>query len=61
MTTQHAQLKRVAVFCGANTGKRPEYILGAEALGAELIKRKVGLVYGGEFSVLDMPITEQRC
>lgn len=53
MATQHAQLNRVAVFCGANAGKRPEYILGAEALGAELIKRKIGLVYGGELSLLD--------
>ena len=42
-------LKRVAVFCGANTGSRPEYLQSARDVGAELVKRNIGLVYGGMF------------
>lgn len=47
MTEQHTTLKRIAVFCGANAGKQPEYLQSAKNLGAELVKRKIGLVYGG--------------
>ena len=42
------ELKRVAVFCGANAGIRPEYLQSAKDVGDELVKRKIGLVYGGE-------------
>lgn len=37
----------IAVFCGANPGRRPEYEAVAIALGAELGRRGLGLVYGG--------------
>lgn len=47
MTEKRATLKRVAVFCGANKGNQPEYLQSAKDLGAELVKRKIGLVYGG--------------
>ncbi len=40
-------LRRVCVFTGSRPGARPEYIAGAQALGAELAVRKIGLVYGG--------------
>jgi uncharacterized protein (TIGR00730 family) len=40
-------MKRICVFCGSSAGSQPEYRAGAEQLGAELIRRKVGLVYGG--------------
>ncbi|KAL3149700.1 hypothetical protein ABBQ38_013530 [Trebouxia sp. C0009 RCD-2024] len=40
-------LKRIAVFCGANSGTRPEYLQSAKDVGAELVKRNIGLVYGG--------------
>jgi uncharacterized protein (TIGR00730 family) len=40
-------MKRICVFCGSSCGSRPEYRTAAEELGAELVRRKIGLVYGG--------------
>lgn len=40
-------MKRICVFCGSSSGSRPEYRACAEGLGAELVSRKIGLVYGG--------------
>ncbi len=40
-------MKRLCVYCGANPGARPEYIQAARNLGAELVHRNIGLVYGG--------------
>ncbi len=42
-----AHLRRVCVFCGSNAGIRPEYCLEAQAMGRELVRRDLGLVYGG--------------
>ncbi len=39
-------MKRVCVFCGSNPGRRSVYADAAGALGKELIKRGIGLVYG---------------
>lgn len=47
MSTSERKLKRVAVFCGANAGTRSEYLQCANDVGNELVKRKIGLVYGG--------------
>ena len=41
------QFKRIAVYCGSSLGERPEYVEAARALGAEMVKRNIGLVYGG--------------
>jgi uncharacterized protein (TIGR00730 family) len=41
------ELKSVCVFCGSRMGARPEYLAGARALGAELARRGLTLVYGG--------------
>lgn len=41
------ELKSVCVFCGSRMGARPEYLEGARALGAELARRRITLVYGG--------------
>jgi len=38
---------RVCVFCGSSPGARPGYRAAAEALGAAIAKRGLGLVYGG--------------
>jgi uncharacterized protein (TIGR00730 family) len=38
---------RVCVFCGASSGRLPEYADAARALGTELARRGLGLVYGG--------------
>src|SRR4051794_34201003 len=40
-------LKNICVFCGASPGKDPVYQRMAQALGAELVRRNIGLVYGG--------------
>jgi len=40
-------LKRVCIFCGSSSGTRPEYTTAAEEMGRELLRRKLGLVYGG--------------
>jgi len=41
------ELKSICVFCGSRMGARPEYLEGAKALGAELARRGITLVYGG--------------
>ena len=40
-------MKRICVFCGSKQGKRVEYVDAANALGDELARRGIGLVYGG--------------
>jgi uncharacterized protein (TIGR00730 family) len=40
-------VRRVCVFCGASSGVRPSYRAAAEALGREIARRGLGLVYGG--------------
>ncbi|WP_020560233.1 TIGR00730 family Rossman fold protein [Thiofilum flexile] len=40
-------MQRVCVYCGSNSGKRPEYLQMANTLGAELAQRQLTLVYGG--------------
>ncbi len=41
------QLRRVCVFCGSAIGNRPAYAEAARALGQEVARRGIGLVYGG--------------
>ncbi len=40
-------MESVCVFCGSSDGPHPAYARAAEALGAELARRRVRLVYGG--------------
>ena len=40
-------VKRICVFCGSSAGCRPEYRAAAVEMGQELVKRNLGLVYGG--------------
>ncbi len=40
-------MKRICVFCGASEGGRPAYAEAARQLGAEMVARGLGLVYGG--------------
>jgi uncharacterized protein (TIGR00730 family) len=40
-------MKSVAVFCGSNVGTNGHYREQAEALGAEMARRRMALVYGG--------------
>ncbi|AVY95333.1 TIGR00730 family Rossman fold protein [Microvirgula curvata] len=40
-------MKSICVFCGSNFGDKPDYELGAIALGQLLARRGITLVYGG--------------
>lgn len=40
-------LRTVAVYCGSNTGEGDTYVNAARALGAEIGRRGMTLVYGG--------------
>lgn len=40
-------MKRIGVFCGANSGKNPLYTEAAEGLGKLLVERDLELVFGG--------------
>ena len=40
-------MKRICVFLGSSAGLRPEYAEVAKQLGRELVRRNLGLVYGG--------------
>lgn len=35
------------MFCGASSGNGEQYLQAARALGEELVRRDIGLVYGG--------------
>jgi uncharacterized protein (TIGR00730 family) len=41
------QINRICVFCGTNTGARPEYGAAARELGRLLAQEHIELVYGG--------------
>jgi uncharacterized protein (TIGR00730 family) len=41
------QMNRICVFCGTNTGSRPEYGAAARELGQILAEQGIELVYGG--------------
>ncbi len=45
--TYNVCMKRICVFCGSSSGSRPEYRTAAENLGVAMVKRNIGLVYGG--------------
>ena len=40
-------MKRICVFCGSGMGARPAYAEAARAMAGELIRRRLGVVYGG--------------
>ncbi len=40
-------MKRLCVFCGSNLGARAAYRDAARALGKEMTRRGIGLVFGG--------------
>src|SRR5947209_7307376 len=39
-------MQRICVYAGSNKGTREEYQAATRALGQELVKRNLGLVYG---------------
>ena len=40
-------MRRVCVFCGSKTGDAPRHAQAARAFAAALVRRGLGLVYGG--------------
>jgi len=40
-------MRRLCIFCGSQTGRRPEYARAARAMGQTLATAGIGLVYGG--------------
>jgi uncharacterized protein (TIGR00730 family) len=40
-------MKRLAVYCGSSPGADPAFAEAARALGVEMARRGIGLVYGG--------------
>src|SRR5262245_21981439 len=40
-------LKRVCVFCGSKSGTKPIYADSARSMGRALVRRGIGVVYGG--------------
>jgi uncharacterized protein (TIGR00730 family) len=40
-------LRRICVFCGSSSGNREEYLAATATFAAELVRRRIGVVYGG--------------
>ena len=40
-------MRRLAVYCGSNSGVKPQFSEAAKALGRAMAERDIGLVYGG--------------
>ncbi|PWT67642.1 TIGR00730 family Rossman fold protein, partial [Limosilactobacillus reuteri] len=40
-------IKKLAVYCGARAGNRPEYIKAAYNFGKKMADHQIELVYGG--------------
>ncbi|HSH43489.1 MAG TPA: TIGR00730 family Rossman fold protein [Arenicellales bacterium] len=40
-------MKRICVFCGSRTGRKPAYVDAARSLASVLAQRRIGIVYGG--------------
>lgn len=47
MTETPRSFRRIAVFCGSNTGRSSVYAESARHLGRLFLERDIGLVYGG--------------
>ena len=40
-------MKRVCVYCGSSSGRKPDYAQVARQLARAMVSRNIGLVYGG--------------
>ena len=45
--TKSSKFARVCVYCGSSSGNKPAFLEAAASLGDELVRRGIGLVYGG--------------
>ena len=46
-TWDQETMKRICVFAGSSPGSRKAYLAAAQELGRALVRRQIGLVYGG--------------
>ncbi|KAF8006941.1 hypothetical protein BT93_K1055 [Corymbia citriodora subsp. variegata] len=46
-TPSSSRFRRICVFCGSTSGKKPSYQEAAIQLAQELVERRIDLVYGG--------------
>ena len=46
-TAPARRLRRICVLCGSSPGRLPAYADAARALAATLVRRRIGVVYGG--------------
>ncbi|KAK4371785.1 hypothetical protein RND71_007169 [Anisodus tanguticus] len=44
---RRSKFKRICVFCGSSSGKKPSYQESATELGKTLVEKGIDLVYGG--------------
>jgi uncharacterized protein (TIGR00730 family) len=44
---EETRLARICVFCGSQTGEAPAYRAATSELATELVRRKIGVVFGG--------------
>ncbi|KAK4736582.1 hypothetical protein R3W88_000279 [Solanum pinnatisectum] len=44
---KRSKFKRICVFCGSSSGKKPTYQEAATELGKQLVEKGIDLVYGG--------------
>lgn len=47
MTSSNPAARRVAVYCGSSDGNDPAFLTEARALGSDIARAGLGLVYGG--------------
>lgn len=47
MNNSQTQIKNICIFCGSSDPSNPEYAAKTAILGEEMVKRGLGLVYGG--------------
>lgn len=40
-------MQRICVYCGSSPGRAEQYAQAAQALAVEMVRRNIGLVYGG--------------
>ena len=45
--TSQQRYKKICVFCGSNTGNKPEFMEAAKELGRVMAEKNIHLVYGG--------------
>jgi uncharacterized protein (TIGR00730 family) len=40
-------INNICIYCGSSAGSKPDYATSAQVLAKELVRRNIGLIYGG--------------